>query len=54
MAKENYPALAQAEIIAREAKRGETERLVDECEQSENRTLRSLASLYRKLSFGYY
>jgi hypothetical protein len=53
MAKE-HPALAQAEHIAREAKRGETERLVDQCERSEDRTLRSLADLYRKLNFGYY
>lgn len=53
MAKEKYQALAQAEIIAREAKRSETDRLVKECERSDNRTLRSLADLYRRLSFGF-
>jgi hypothetical protein len=53
MPKENHQALAQAEIIAREAKRCETERLVKECERSDNRTLRSLADLYRRLDFGY-
>lgn len=52
MAQENHQALAQAEIIAREAKRYETERLVEECERSNNRTLRSLAKLYRQLNFG--
>lgn len=53
MSQENHQALAQAETIAREAKRYETERLVEECERSDNRTLRSLAHLYRRLSFGY-
>jgi len=54
MAQEKHQALVHAEAIAREAKRGETEQFVDACERSENRTLRSLADLYRKLNFGYY
>lgn len=54
MAEDKYKALAHAETIAREAKRGETERLVDQCEQSDDRTLRALANLYRRLSFGFY
>lgn len=53
MAHEKHQALAQAETIAREAKRSETERLVEECEHSDNRALRSLADLYRRLNFGY-
>jgi hypothetical protein len=52
MSQEKHQALAQAEIIACEAKRCETERLVEECERSDDRTLRSLANLYRRLSFG--
>jgi hypothetical protein len=46
-------ALAQAEAIARSAKREEIDQLVQECAKSEDRTLRSLADLYRRLSFGY-
>jgi len=45
--------LAEAETIAREAKRAEIDQLVTECEQSDNRTLRSLAIVYRRLSFGF-
>jgi hypothetical protein len=47
-------ALAEAEAIARSAKREEIDQLVQECVQSEDRTLRSLANLYRRLSFGFY
>ena len=53
MINDNHEALAQAETIAREAKRVEIERIVDDCTRSEDRTLRSLALLYRRLSFGY-
>lgn len=45
------PVVAQAEAIAREAKRIDLERIVAECERSNNRTLRSLADAYR-LRFG--
>lgn len=45
--------LAQAESIAREAKRAEIDELVNQCEKSEHRTLRSLADVYRRLSFGF-
>lgn len=51
---EQNGVLAQAETIAREAKRVEIDQLVNECEQSDNTTLRSLALIYRRLSFGFY
>lgn len=51
---EKNQVLTLAETIAREAKRMETDALVTECEQSDNRTLRSLAAFYRKLSLGFY
>ena len=47
-------ALVEAEAIAQQAKRQEIDRLVKECEGSEHRTIRSLADVYRRLSFGYY
>jgi hypothetical protein len=53
VSQEKEQALAQAQIIVREAKRKETERLVDLCAESDDRTLRGLAHLYRKLNFGY-
>jgi hypothetical protein len=46
--------LAQAEAIAREAKRVEIDELVAECAKSEHVALRSLADIYRRLSFGFY
>lgn len=51
---EHDPILTQAETIAREAKRVEIDRLVSECEKSDDVTLRSLANLYRRLNFGLY
>ena len=51
---EQNQVLSQAESIAREAKRVEVDALLSECEQSDNRTLRSLAAFYRKLSFGFH
>lgn len=47
-------ALAQAEAIALSAKRDEINRLVEECEESDDRTLRSLVALYRRLNFNPY
>jgi hypothetical protein len=47
------PVLAQAETIARQAKRAEIDQLVIECEKSEHATLRSLAYVYRKLNLGF-
>ena len=46
--------LAQAETIAREAKRAEIDELVIECAKSEHVALRSLADIYRRLNFGFY
>jgi hypothetical protein len=48
----DYPILAQAEAIVREAKRDDMERTVRACEESNDATLRSLARAYRMLSFG--
>lgn len=50
---ENDPVLIQAEAIARAAKREETERLIKACEESDDRTLRSLARAYRMLDFPF-
>ncbi len=50
---DNDAVLAHAEAIARDAKREEVNRLVKECEQSNDVTLRSLARVYRMLNFGY-
>lgn len=44
--------LGDAEAIARNVKRKEVERLVDECERQDDRTLRSLARAYRMLDPG--
>jgi hypothetical protein len=46
--------LADAEALVHRLKRREIERLVDDCERSEDRTLRSLAQTYRMLNFGPY
>ncbi|HZZ01196.1 MAG TPA: hypothetical protein VFE36_16660 [Candidatus Baltobacteraceae bacterium] len=51
---EHDPVLAQAEAIAREAKRVEIDELVIECAKSDHVILRSLADVYRKLNFGLY
>lgn len=50
---ENHPILAQAESIARDAKRTDMERILKACEQSDDTTLRSLAQTYRMLNFGF-
>jgi hypothetical protein len=49
---ENDPVLAQAEAIARAAKREDMDRIVKACEESNDPTLRSLARAYRMLRFG--
>jgi hypothetical protein len=48
---EHNPVLAQAEAIAREAKREDMDRLIKACEESNDATLRSLARAYRMASF---
>ncbi len=50
---ERYDVLTQAEAIAREAKHEEIDQLAAECERSDDRTLRSLANVYRRLRFGF-
>ena len=47
------PILKQAEAIARDAKRNDMERIVKACEQSTDRTMRSLAQAYRMLQPGF-
>jgi hypothetical protein len=44
---EEEAVLGQAEAIARGAKREEVDRLVRDCEQSNDITLRALANAYR-------
>lgn len=50
---DNDQVLAQAEAIARDAKRDDTDRIVRACEESDNSTLRSLARVYRMLNGGF-
>jgi hypothetical protein len=52
MSEEN-PILAEAEAIARGAKREDMERIIEECEKSNDVTLRSLARAYRMLNFRF-
>lgn len=51
---ENDSVLAQAEAIARDAKREDLDRIVRACEESNDVTLRSLARVYRMLRFSPY